>query len=153
MPSTLSDMIESYLLKMMREASATMLEISRRRLADRFQCAPSQINYVLETRFTPERGFVVRSRRGGGGCILISQVSCDDHSELVRGLYSQARRGVTGAQARDMVRLLRGRRVISEREARLMGAALAAVGENGSVEEARFTRAQVMQSLLAALLT
>jgi len=153
MPLTLSDTIEAYLLRMIREAEDTMLEVSRRRLADRFQCAPSQINYVLETRFTPERGFVVRSRRGGGGCIFITQVSCNEKSELVRGLYVQAGRGVTSSQARNMIRLLRGRRVITNREARLMTAALSAAPDGDDVGVMGLERGRMMQSLLAALLT
>jgi transcriptional regulator CtsR len=65
----LSDEIESHLLGMLDGADE--IEVQRAELASRFQCAPSQITYVLVTRFTPARGFVVQSRRGGGGYIRV----------------------------------------------------------------------------------
>lgn len=69
---SLSDLIERYLREQL--AKAETIEIQRRELARMFRCVPSQINYVLETRFTMQHGYLVHSRRGGGGFIRITKV-------------------------------------------------------------------------------
>lgn len=74
--SNISDIIEQFILDTMNQDS--YIEISRNSLADYFNCAPSQINYVLQTRFTLDRGFSKESRRGGGGFIKLSRLSVDD---------------------------------------------------------------------------
>jgi transcriptional regulator CtsR len=68
----LADFIEQYLNGILEQQ--TQIELKRQELAKMFRCAPSQINYVLETRFTFERGYLVESKRGGGGYIRISQI-------------------------------------------------------------------------------
>lgn len=70
--SSLSDLIERYLREQLTKAET--IEIQRRELARMFRCVPSQINYVLETRFTVQHGYLVYSRRGGGGFIRITKV-------------------------------------------------------------------------------
>lgn len=69
--STLSDAIERYLKGRLSRTVEGVIEIRRSKVAEQFDCVPSQINYVLETRFTPQRGYYVESRRGGGGYIRI----------------------------------------------------------------------------------
>ena len=71
----LSDIIESFIKDMINENGDSQALIQRNELADQFRCAPSQINYVLTTRFTHERGYIIESRRGGGGHILIKQIT------------------------------------------------------------------------------
>ena len=68
----LADFIEQYLRNMLE--GRTIVELQRRELAKMFRCAPSQINYVLETRFTLNRGYLIESKRGGGGYIRITQI-------------------------------------------------------------------------------
>ena len=63
----ISDLIASFLQESLDEAENGVLEIQRNDLAQRFNCVPSQINYVMSTRFSPERGYIVESRRGGNG--------------------------------------------------------------------------------------
>ena len=65
-----SDLIASFILDIMEDAGGTA-DLSRTNLAERFSCVPSQINYVISTRFSPEHGYIVESRRGGGGFIRI----------------------------------------------------------------------------------
>ena len=60
-----------------------VVEIKRNEIADKFQCVPSQINYVINTRFTIEKGYVVESKRGGGGYIRIMKVHSYDHAHLI----------------------------------------------------------------------
>ena len=71
--ANISDIIESFLLETLGDNDT--LNISRNELANYFACAPSQINYVLSTRFTPDRGYLIESRRGGGGFITVARLS------------------------------------------------------------------------------
>ncbi len=70
----LTDYIEEHLKKLLSLSSRSYVEIQRGELSAKFSCAPSQINYVLSTRFSLERGYLVESRRGGGGYIRIYRI-------------------------------------------------------------------------------
>lgn len=74
----LSDLIEQYILELMNDENEYSIELKRSDLASHFNCVPSQINYVISTRFIPELGFYVQSKRGGGGCIKINKVNLDN---------------------------------------------------------------------------
>ena len=78
----ITDMIASFIHDALEEADG-VLELQRSDLAQRFNCVPSQINYVMSTRFSPERGYIVESRRGGGGYIRISRVQVDRETLLM----------------------------------------------------------------------
>jgi transcriptional regulator CtsR len=67
-----ADIVENYILKQLSEQAAGFVELSRSELADKISCAPSQISYVLSTRFTHDKGYIVESRRGLGGYIRIT---------------------------------------------------------------------------------
>ena len=83
--------IERFLKAMLEETTDGMLEIGRNDLAMQFDCAPSQINYVLSTRFTPHNGYLIESKRGGNGFIkIITIVEEDDYlSYLIKNLNEQ----------------------------------------------------------------
>jgi len=70
----ISDIIASFINEALKESEGGIAELQRADLANRFNCVPSQINYVISTRFSPERGYIVESRRGGGGYIRIMRV-------------------------------------------------------------------------------
>ena len=80
--SNLSDIIESFIKELMDANNNDAIEIQRNILAQQFDCSPSQINYVLTTRFSNDRGYVVESRRGGGGYIRIFKVRSSMEDEL-----------------------------------------------------------------------
>ncbi len=79
----ISDLIASFLQDSLKEAENGVLEVQRSDLAQRFNCVPSQINYVMSTRFSPERGYIVESRRGGNGYIRITRVQVDRQTLLM----------------------------------------------------------------------
>lgn len=79
--STLASRIERYIKDMMDAAEMNCLELKRKELAEVFSCVPSQINYVLETRFRDEQGYHVVSRRGAGGCFQIIRLEVEDHQD------------------------------------------------------------------------
>ncbi|HYF81835.1 MAG TPA: CtsR family transcriptional regulator [Clostridia bacterium] len=83
--SRISDLIEAFISDMI-EQSEGAIEIKRNEMANQFDCAPSQINYVLMTRFTTERGYFIESRRGGGGCIKITRAEFDEDDYLLNML-------------------------------------------------------------------
>ena len=82
----ISDLIASFLQESLDEAENGVLEVQRNDLAQRFNCVPSQINYVMSTRFSPERGYIVESRRGGNGYIRITRVRVDRQTLLMHVL-------------------------------------------------------------------
>ena len=82
----LSDAIEQF-IKTMLTQEAPEVELKRNELAEYFNCAPSQINYVLATRFTPDHGYIIESRRGGGGYIRIFRMAQDTSEHLLYLLH------------------------------------------------------------------
>lgn len=118
-----SDMIADFIENMLQgEATA---ELQRSELANRFGCVPSQINYVISTRFSPERGYVVESRRGGGGYIRIRRVQTDPKLLLMHTVNALG----DAIDLRSAAALLQNcvaAGVLEESAARLM---LAAVGD------------------------
>ena len=80
--AVLSDSIEAFLISLLNGEESPVILVQRNELANYFRCAPSQINYVLSTRFTLERGYTVESRRGGGGYIRIVRMDLDKNAYL-----------------------------------------------------------------------
>lgn len=79
----LSDLISQTILDMLAESDSGAAEIKRNDFANKVGCVPSQINYVLSSRFTPENGYIVESRRGGGGYIRITRINLDRSSAIM----------------------------------------------------------------------
>ena len=86
--ANISESIEQFIIATMGDSAD--VEISRNSLAEYFSCAPSQINYVLDTRFTVDRGYVKESRRGGGGFIKISKIKNTDTNAYLNGLIFES---------------------------------------------------------------
>ena len=84
----ISDLIASFLQDSLDTAENGVLEVQRSDLAQRFNCVPSQINYVMSTRFSPERGYIVESRRGGNGYIRITRVRVDRQTLMMHVINS-----------------------------------------------------------------
>ena len=116
----ISDIIESYLKQVLELSQKDILEIKRSEIADKFQCVPSQINYVINTRFTIERGYVVESKRGGGGYIRIMKVKSQDCVQLIDQLISLIGSRVTQSVAEGVISRLMNEEIINEREAKIM---------------------------------
>ncbi|WP_180954271.1 CtsR family transcriptional regulator [Bacillus sp. M6-12] len=120
MVRNISDIIENYLKQILDMSEKEILEIKRSEIADKFQCVPSQINYVINTRFTMERGYMVESKRGGGGYIRIMKVQSYDYAELIDQLLSIIGTRVAQSSAEDVIVRLVNEEIISEREAKIM---------------------------------
>lgn len=101
----LSDLIEEYIREVIEENEIAML--NRSELAMRFNCVPSQINYVISTRFIPELGFYVESRRGGGGYIKISKVNVEEAgyiSDIIEKIGQNLSQSVIDVYLNDFIR-------------------------------------------------
>src|SRR6476469_6080894 len=98
----ISDIIESYLKHVLELSEGEIVEIKRSEVADKFQCVPSQINYVINTRFTIERGYMVESKRGGGGYIRITKVRIHDKAHLIDQLKVLIGRNISQTSAQDV---------------------------------------------------
>ena len=86
----LADAIENFIIRQLLEDSEDTVLVQRNELADKLSCAPSQISYVISTRFTPEKGYLVESRRGSGGFVRIVRVTPPNNKEAKRRETAQA---------------------------------------------------------------
>ena len=119
----LSDAIEQF-IKTMLTQEAPEVELKRNELAEYFNCAPSQINYVLATRFTPDHGYIIASRRGGGGYIRIFRMTQDTSEHLLYLLHERVGDSIDALAASHLVQQLRERERVTDGEAAMMNAAL-----------------------------
>ncbi len=117
---SLSDGIEDYIKRLISLNPGQVVDIQRSELAVKFSCVPSQINYVLSTRFTPERGYLVDSKRGGGGYIRINRVK--PLSKTWESFFKAE--GLDLRQARDIIKRLFDEKNITRRESEIIEAAL-----------------------------
>ena len=147
-----SDLIASFIMDMLDREDG-MAELQRSMLADRFGCVPSQINYVISTRFSPEHGYIVESRRGGGGYIRITRVRSTPE-ELIMHTVNAVGDELDAATARAFISNIRSAGAIDRTSARLM---LAALGD-GAMRPVRPTdrdaaRAAVFKHMLVAMIS
>jgi len=149
--AVLSDAIEQFIKDMLGEQQ-TVLELKRSELAGHFGCAPSQINYVLATRFTPERGYVVESRRGGGGCIRIVCVRSEHRLIMSNLAYDKYIGGITEMQAKSIIAGLEDAGIASACEAGIMASAVLDRTLGGNAADRDRLRLDIMRSMTAALL-
>ena len=114
----MSDLIESYLKNVL--LSNETVEIRRSEIADQFNCVPSQINYVINTRFTIQQGYVVESKRGGGGYIRIMKVNLVDEMDVLNTLGDLIPPQLSVREANHLLQNLYENELISKREAQMM---------------------------------
>ena len=120
----LSDIIEGFIKEMLENSEQNVLEIQRNELANLFNCAPSQINYVLTTRFTVDKGYYIESRRGGGGFIKITRVDIDKNEYIKEAIRNNIKDNLTQKEAEEYIELFMERGFLSEREAMIIKAAV-----------------------------
>ena len=151
--ASLSDYIESYLKLLLSSVPDDWVEIRRRDLAERFRCAPSQISYVLTTRFSIGRGYVVESRRGGGGYVRIFRLGAvpgNDALEIVREVVGDA---IDRKAADDLIARLCELRALSPQDAALVRATVLEGHDGRQPELEQIIRARVLKATLLFVLT
>lgn len=149
--SAISNIIEQFLKDLIKEANG-VVEIQRNELAIQFECAPSQINYVLSTRFTPYKGYYIESRRGGGGYIKIIKVNLqnDLHMKtIIRDILSE---GITEMKANEVIGVLLEEEVITKREFEIIRASISDRALNCLQSEKNSIRASILRNILLILI-
>lgn len=144
----MSDIIADMILDMFDDNNST-IQIRRNDLAARLGCVPSQINYVITSRFTPEQGYRIESRRGGGGCIYITRANSKDSA--IVALINSVGEALDERTARAQVYNLNYQGLIDERSAKLLIAATADSNFKGiEAEEKNSIRAKQFKQMLLA---
>ncbi len=144
----LSNIIEEFIKDMLEESRE--IELQRNELANRFNCVPSQINYVISTRFSPERGYSVESRRGGGGYIRITRTAPRDGNYILHAvnvISDTISASSAAALINDMYKL----GIINQREAKII---LAAINDNSIPvlpTQKGIVRAKILKNILVNL--
>ncbi|NMW84330.1 CtsR family transcriptional regulator [Peptoniphilus sp. AGMB00490] len=145
----LSNSIEDFLNELIFE-SGGVIEIQRSKISDYFNCAPSQINYVLTTRFTPVKGYYVESRRGGGGYIRIVKVKFEDDEDTLDTFLNFIGDSITKNNSDELLKELLRIKKISKREMELIKVALSdrALSECENKNE---LRADILKNMLLVI--
>ena len=143
-----SDLIESYIKKILEENE--MIEIRRIEMADLFNCVPSQINYVINTRFTIQRGYLVESKRGGGGYNRMAKVRISDKRHMLDQINQLFDETISEKDSFSIIQKLYEDKMITKKEGNLMLSAIAKSTLNYSDLEGHI-RARILRSFLERL--
>ena len=148
----LSDTIEHFIKELMTQEEPAV-ELRRNELAEYFSCAPSQINYVLATRFTPDNGYIIESRRGGGGYIRIVRIVRSSGQRLQWMIRERIGTALTGVEALRLIGQLTKEGIITRDEADIMRAAVSdqALGVPMPENVKDALRARTMKAMLTAV--
>lgn len=146
----LTDSIEAFIKSLMEEGQE-QVDVQRNELAQYFRCAPSQITYVLSTRFTPDHGYVIESRRGGGGYVRIVRLQESSRNRLLYLINQRVGTSISRQDCEAIIAQLRDSGAINAKEAGLMRAAVSAEAINLPLALKDTLRAGVMRSMLLNL--
>ena len=148
----LSDTIEQFIKELLSDESAEV-ELKRNELAEYFGCAPSQINYVLATRFSPDHGYLTESRRGGGGYIRIVRVVQTGSQRLMYLVNDRIGDSLSEDECLRLISQLKEQGIVSADEAALMASAISTRALGVPVPDAlkNAIRARMMKSMLMTI--
>lgn len=116
--ASISDIIEKFIKDLMEDSNT--VQIQRNELANLFDCAPSQINYVLTTRFSREKGYEVQSKKGGGGYVKINKVIRVNQNQILHIIHTKIDKEITYIQGRMVVNYLLDKNFINKRESKII---------------------------------
>ncbi|KAB3532412.1 CtsR family transcriptional regulator [Alkaliphilus serpentinus] len=149
----ISDIIEEFIKELIRESNNNAIEIQRNEMAKYFDCSPSQINYVLMTRFTLQQGYTTESQRGGGGYIKVTQLLMNQSQYMYHIITKEIGNSLTKSQGARIVQTLKERGVISHRETEIMRAAIDDSAILSPINMKDQIRAGILKNILATLLS
>ncbi|MBR2568945.1 MAG: CtsR family transcriptional regulator [Paenibacillus sp.] len=148
----ISDMIEQHLKVLLVNSHEGYVEIQRNDLAQQFSCVPSQINYVISTRFTLEKGYVVESKRGGGGYIRIQRIQLPAQHVIHAHVCDTIGTHIGQDAAEGLIYQMEESNTISRREAQLLRAAISRDNLYIKLPYRDELRARLLRAMLIALL-
>jgi len=149
--SCLSDMIEGFIKRLLKESHGK-LDLQRNEMAIYFKCAPSQINYVLTTRFSLDRGYFIESRRGGGGYIRITRVDIVENDHIFRLINERIGNEISQRTAEAIIERMFDGDVIGERESMIMKSAMQDQNAGIPHDLRDSLRAALLKSMLGGIL-
>ena len=148
----IADIIEEYIKARLNQSTGGIIILRRNELAEKFRCVPSQINYVLSTRFSFNRGYIIETRRGGGGFVRVIRVPLEQSEDLLDIVYDKIGDRVNLTESISLVRYLYEEELITKREALMMENVLEVCGSDNPDEGAGRRRAIILRAMLMALL-
>jgi transcriptional regulator of stress and heat shock response len=148
----LSDIIEQFIKQSIENTDESELQIQRNELASYFSCAPSQINYVLTTRFTMDKGYYIESRRGGGGYIVIRRIEFGSSKSLHEAVSEKIGNSLTYDAGAQIVNGLLEHDIVTEREAAIIKIA---INDRtlGVLENKNKIRAELLKAMITTIIS
>ena len=142
MVNNIADAIEEYILQQLANKQDGQVELKRTELANKISCAPSQISYVLSTRFTHDKGFIVESRRGLGGYIRITIIETEEVKSnfIYEDMLSKINESTDFNYVKSMIDYLINHRMVTKREAELCAQFIYSLYNAKSIEVKERTR-------------
>lgn len=148
----LSDVIETFIKTLMNETNG-MVEIQRNELATHFKCVPSQINYVIDTRFTSERGYFVESRRGGGGHIRIKRINLSSPARFLMHAINTIGDCITQQEAESFIDNFADYEIITPSHCALIKSAISDKVIGGiQIPQRDIIRSRLLKNMLLSLI-
>lgn len=149
MSRTISDIIEEFIMNSLDDDD--FIELSRNDLAKFFACVPSQINYVLNTRFTINNGFVVESQRGGGGYIRVLRVKDNDDNFLNNAL-NICTSPINYTNAMQLLAQMYDRKILNDRELAIVKSSISPKALNNPINIDDIVRANILKQVIIELM-
>ena len=144
----ISDIIEEFIKDLFDDEEE--IEIQRNDLAEKFNCVPSQINYVISTRFKPSQGYYVESRRGGGGHITIRKVN-NTKSDYLMHIIKNIGDSISNGEAEILISDFLTYNLVNVKEAKLLRVATSDNVLNIPKEYRDIVRANILKNMLLNL--
>ena len=145
--ANISDIIEKFILDAMQQEES--LQISRNELANYFSCAPSQINYVLATRFSNERGYDVSSQRGGGGYIKLTKIVANNKQDFLFSIIKNILcKPIDYITSKKLILNLCDNKCLTEDEAQIAMSAVSPKALNCPIDFEGMLRSQILKSII-----
>ena len=148
----ISDIIAQFINDMIEDKKDKEVIIQRNELADKFNCAPSQINYVLTTRFTSEKGYMIESRRGGGGYIIIKRIEYNNKEKQVEAISKAIGESLTYSAALLLLEHLYETNLITKRELEIVKIS---INDRtlSNAEDKNKLRAEILKGIIMVILS
>lgn len=144
----LSNIIERFIKELIEDAENGIIEIQRNEMAQFFECSPSQINYVLSTRFTPYKGYYIESRRGGGGYIKIIKVGIEGNEDIGNIIVNTiGGDSITKNKAYHIIEGLLEEGIITKREEEIIKVAIGDRSLVSTEEDRNMIRANILKKI------
>ena len=148
--ASISDIIEKFIKNLMEDSNT--VQIQRNELANLFDCAPSQINYVLTTRFSREKGYEVQSKKGGGGYVKIDKISKLNQEQILHILHKKIDKEITYIQGKIVVKWLLDKNLINNRESKIILCAIDYKSLNSPIHGLNdIVRAKILKNMIEEL--